>query len=107
MRRVALVFAVLLVVGGAAVPASAQTRDPFDPLVNPAEDAAGGGGADDDGGADGDGATDGDTAAPGAELPNTGMDPAPWLVLAYALIALGVAALVLARLFAPSARRGP
>ena len=117
MRRAACILAAVTVVLGTAASAGAQERDPFDPLVDPTADGAvdgGGDGATDGNGAtdDGDGATDddpadGDAAAPDADLPNTGMDPAPWLVLAYALIAAGVAALVLGRLLGPPATRRP
>lgn len=114
MRRLTL-LAAILAVSAVAAPALAQERDPFEPLVGPTADGAGdpGAGGQGDGGTDdgeagaGDGATDGDAAAPDGELPNTGVDPAPWLVLAYALIAAGVAALVLGRLFAPPSRRTP
>lgn len=114
MRRLTLLAAVLAV-SAVAAPALAQERDPFEPLVDPTADGAGdaGAGGQDDGATDdgstddGDGAADGDAAASDGELPNTGVDPVPWLVLAYALIALGAAALVLARVFAPASRRGP
>lgn len=92
MRKVIFLGALFLALSIASG-AGAQVRDPFDPLIDP----AGSGGA--------------VTAPEGAEAPtvepapqvtsdrlaDTGFDPAPYLVAAYGLLALGAGALFLAK----------
>ncbi|MFN2524905.1 MAG: hypothetical protein ABR505_01360 [Actinomycetota bacterium] len=92
MRK--LVFlGTLLIALAIASGASAQVRDPFDPLIVP----GGTGGAVT--------APEDEAAQPPAPAPDvstdrlgdTGFDPAPYLVVAYGLLALGGAALFLSR----------
>ena len=88
----------------AAAPALAQLRDPFDPLVD--ETQTTGTGTTDDGtgtqvgdgtGTVGDGTTVlGENGADG--LANTGAETEPWLVAAYALIAVGAGAVAFSKL---------
>ncbi|HJR45706.1 MAG TPA: hypothetical protein VJ927_08890 [Actinomycetota bacterium] len=88
----------LVLVVFSAAPALAL-RDPFDPVIDTSPEApAGGGGAqvgDTDGGA-GDGPTViGQTG--GESLANTGAETEPWLVMAYAAIAIGAGAVVVSK----------
>lgn len=92
----------LVLVVTTAAPALA-IRDPFDPVISQAQitgtGAAGTGGA----GTAGTGTGTGETGAAvlrenGSEaLANTGSDTEPWLVAAFALIATGAMAVVLAK----------
>ena len=82
-----------------AAPALAL-RDPFDPAIDPVTETAVGGdtGAQvgDPNGAGGDGPTViGQTG--GESLANTGAETEPWLVMAYAAIAIGTGAVVLSK----------
>jgi hypothetical protein len=106
MRKaiVVLVAGLLLLVAFAA-PAFAL-RDPFDPVVDLTPETAGGGG----GGAEeeatradvgGSGGTEGATITNSETLANTGSDVEPWMVVAYGLIAVGAAAVVLSKTFSP------
>jgi LPXTG-motif cell wall-anchored protein len=127
--RTALVAALVLMVVSAA-PALAQ-RDPFDPVdsqgsgSSSSDDSSGGpftepgtGGSSDDnepdtsGNADPDDPTQPDAnPAPGDDdpevqpnndtLPNTGAEPVSWLVMAYALIAVGGGFLIAGRFLHP------
>ena len=110
MRKlmIASLLGLLLVVTTAA-PAFA-IRDPFDPVISQAE-ATGGTATGDGTGATGDG-TGTDGAAAGDDvvagnssegLANTGADTEPWLVAAYALIAIGAGAVVLSKVNAQTA----
>lgn len=101
MKRTLVVSAlVLFVLGSTASVAMAQGRDPFDPVVdpNPVVDP-------------GSGEVQPQPQPPfdanGSDAsPNTGVDPSPYLMIAYTLIAAGAGALVLGKLRAPiSARR--
>jgi hypothetical protein len=86
-----------------AVPAAAQVRDPFDPIVGEEEETTGG-------------ATETQPATQGGETevrpqpvtevsPNTGGDPSPFLIVAYGLLAVGVGAIVLSKTLGPQAVR--
>ena len=88
-----------------AAPALAL-RDPFDPVISQAE-LTGGTGGDTSGGdgtgttdGDGTGTTDGGTQVSGGadQMANTGSETEPWLVAAYALIAIGAGAVVLSKI---------
>jgi hypothetical protein len=105
MRKaiVVLVAGLLLLVAFAA-PAFAL-RDPFDPVVDLTPETAGGSGG---GGAEeeatradvgGSGGTEGATITNSETLANTGSDVEPWVVVAYGLIAVGAAAVVLSKTF--------
>lgn len=92
-----------------AAPAFA-IRDPFDPVVSQAEISGDGTGTTGDGtgttgdgtGTGGDGTTIlGENGADG--LANTGAETEPWLVAAYALIAVGVGAVAVSKLNAQTA----
>ena len=92
-----------------AAPAFA-IRDPFDPDVSQAEISGDGTGTTGDGtgttgdgtGTGGDGTTVlGENSADG--LANTGAETEPWLVAAYALIAVGVGAVAVSKLNAQTA----
>jgi hypothetical protein len=89
-----VLFAAALTVGALASPAAAH-EDPFDPNSDGNEAPT----TQDDTGAtttdpDTDGVDDTTTGQTTESLPDTGADPAPWLVLAYALIAVGAGALL-------------
>lgn len=86
-----------------AAPAFGQTRDPFDPAIDPAPetttttgDPADGTGTTTEGTEENRAATQEATGL-GEGLPNTGGATEPWIVAAYALIAIGGAAAVGAR----------
>lgn len=94
----------LFVVLTSAAPALAL-RDPFDPVISQAELTGAGDTAGDGTGAAGDGTgTDGaagdDVVAGNSSegLANTGADTEPWLVAAYALIAVGAGAVAISKL---------
>ncbi len=74
--------------------AVAQVRDPFDPLVDPGGTGGAVTGTQDDTGQ----APDPVVELPSDRLADTGFDPAPYLVVAYALLACGTAAIFLSRL---------
>lgn len=86
-----------------AAPALAL-RDPFDPVISQAELSGGTGDTSGDGtgttDGDGTGTTDdGSQVSGGADvMANTGSETEPWLVAAYALIAIGAGAVVLSKL---------
>lgn len=96
----------LFVVLTTVAPALAQVRDPFDPVISQAELTGAGDGA----GTDGTGTTDDGTGTDGTAgddvvagnssegLANTGADTEPWLVAAYALIAIGAGAVAVSKL---------
>src|SRR5687768_11350920 len=94
----------LMLVLVVAAPALAL-RDPFDPVISQAE-LTGGTGGDTTGGdgtgttGDGTGTTDGGTQVSGGadQMANTGSETEPWLVAAYALIAIGAGAVVLSKI---------
>ena len=104
MRKMLVLFSALFVVMLLAAPASAQ-RDPFDPVIDTTAEGQAADGQAADGDAqqgDGDAGTD-PTGPPGADgVPNTGADPEPWLVAAYALIAFGAGALALSKTLSPT-----
>ena len=84
-----------------AAPAFAL-RDPFDPVISQAEQTGTNGATDGTGtGTDGtgtDGAAGDVVNGNSSEgLANTGADPEPWLVAAYALIAVGAGAVLLSK----------
>lgn len=96
-KMLALCFAAAIFVLLFAAPAMAQTRDPFQPVI----DTSGGG------------ATSGEAPTTAGEgevvvpqdpggLANTGVDTDPWLVIAYVLISVGAAVVVLSKTLAPT-----
>jgi hypothetical protein len=101
----------LFVVLTTAAPAFAL-RDPFDPVISQAELTGSG---DTSGAGDGTGATGDGTGTDGAAgddvvagnssegLANTGADTEPWLVAAYALIAIGAGAVAFSKVNADTA----
>ena len=112
MRRTfgALILALMLL-GWAAAPAVAQ-RDPFQPIgggeVQPEEEEDEEEPAEDDEEEEDEAEDEGQ--AGGDELADTGADVEPMLVLAYALLAFGVAAVIVGGLYANnhhSSRRRP
>jgi hypothetical protein len=108
-KAIVVLLAGLLLVVAFAAPAFAL-RDPFDPVVDLTPEVEGDGGS--GGGASEEGPTvtgSGGTevsgaAAPAETLANTGSEVEPWLVVAYGLIAVGAAAVVLSRTFSPARR---
>jgi hypothetical protein len=109
-KAIVVLLAGLVLVVAFAAPAFAL-RDPFDPAVDLTPETAGGGGG---GGASEEGAiitnaevgTEASGAATQSEtLANTGSEVEPWLVVAYGLIAVGVAAVVLSKTFTPARPR--
>jgi hypothetical protein len=109
-KAIVVLLAGLVLVVAFAAPAFAL-RDPFDPVVDLTPDTEGGGGG--GGGASEEGATitnaEVGTEVSGATqsetLANTGSEVEPWLVVAYGLIALGAAAVVLSKTFTPARPR--
>jgi hypothetical protein len=102
-KAIVVLLAGLLLVVAFAAPAFAL-RDPFEPAVDLTPET-GAGGAEEEGATTADvggGGTElGGTATPSETLANTGSDVEPWLVVAYGLIAVGAAAVVLSRTFSP------
>jgi hypothetical protein len=107
-KAIVVLLAGLVLVVAFAAPAFAL-RDPFDPVVDLTPDAEGGGG----GGSSEEEATEVDvgggggtqvseTATQSETLANTGSEVEPWLVVAYGLIAVGAAAVVLSRTLTPA-----
>jgi hypothetical protein len=95
----ALLCVVVLIGLVFAAPAAAQLRDPFEPLVEEGATA---------------GTTTGETTGgtttvqpgPATEAePTTGADPSPYLMVAYALVAIGAGAIVIAKTLQPVAAR--
>lgn len=87
----------------AAGPAFAQ-RDPFDPLIDPNAATDSGGGTTTGGQTTG-GSTVFQPTDGSDVLADTGSDPSPWMAIAYALIAIGTGALVIARMHQPQPLR--
>lgn len=102
MKKIVLCLALASIVAlVSAAPAFAQARDPFDPLVTQGSSggSSGGGGGTSE---PDDAAPQGNVApAPQEALPATGADTSVWLGLAYVLVALGVGALALSKVYAP------
>ena len=106
MRKAIVVLLAGLVLAVAFAAPAFALRDPFDPVVDLTPDTAGGGGG---GGASEEGATtnadvgaDVNQAVTQAEtLANTGSEVEPWLVMAYGLIAVGAAAVVVSKTSTP------
>ena len=104
-KAIVVLLAGLVLVVAFAAPAFAL-RDPFDPVVDLTPETADGGGG---GGASEEGATtnadvgaDVNQAVTQAEtLANTGSEVEPWLVMAYGLIAVGAAAVVVSKTSTP------
>lgn len=103
MRRITTILCLTAIMLLLAAPAFAQTtRDPFDPAIEPAPEAATQttttGDPADGTGTTTEGTTEErsttETAGLGEGLPNTGGATEPWVVAAYALIAIGGAAAV-------------
>ena len=112
MKRILILLAAAMVVLGAASPALAQ-RDPFDPQEGSGSQEEPSG--DEEGSADDptvqpddntDADTDDETSPNQSEqLANTGANPEPWLVIAYALFAAGAAALFVSKVYSPVGNR--
>lgn len=107
MRRITTILCLTAIMMLLAAPAFAQsTRDPFDPAIEPAPEAATTttttGDPADGTGTTTEGTTEErsttETAGLGEGLPNTGGATEPWVVAAYALIAIGGAAAVGSRM---------
>ena len=104
VKRAVSVFGVVLIVGVFVAPASAQSRDPFEPLVQPALTGS-------DGSAPvlGGTATNPPVVPSGSSgrdgVPDTGFDASAWAAAGYSLIALGLAAYAYSRLAPPRVSR--
>ncbi len=104
VRFLGAILSATLLVGLVAAPASAQARDPFDPLVTEGSGSAavvdeGGDPFEPNGGG-------GVNVTPTTEgLAETGFDSSGWLFVAYVLLALGTGALVLSRNWSPLPHR--
>lgn len=96
-KLAALVALALASVLFMAAPAFAQ-RDPFDPVIDPNAPPV-------VTGAEPTGTTTTTTTLPpnvgSDQLANTGADVAPWLAIAYGLVAMGAGAVVIARMYQP------
>ena len=103
MRRcLLLLVASVVAILSIAAPAGAQTRDPFDPLID--ENAVTTSTVTGTTTVDGDTDTETDAVVETEQLANTGSNVQPWLMVAYTLLAMGAAALVLGRMRAPVRR---
>ncbi len=102
-RALLLLVAAVIALLSIAAPAGAQARDPFDPLVdeNAATTGTVTGTTTVDAGTD---PTTTDTFVETERLANTGSNVQPWLMVAYTLMALGAASLVVGRMRAPVRR---
>ncbi len=101
MRRITTILCLTAIMLLLAAPAFAQTtRDPFDPAIEPAAEAPTTGDPADGTGTTTEGTTEerSETAGLGEGLPTTGGATEPWVVAAYALIAIGGAAAVGSRM---------
>lgn len=102
-KAIVVLLAGLVLVVAFAAPAFAL-RDPFDPVVDLTPEAEGGGGGASEEGATTSaevGAQVGGAVTQAETLANTGSEVEPWLVVAYGLIAVGAAAVVLSKTFTP------
>jgi hypothetical protein len=101
-KAIVVLLAGLVLVVAFAAPAFAL-RDPFDPVVDLTPEAeGGGGGASEEGATTSEVGTQVSRAVTQAEtLANTGSEVEPWLVVAYGLIVVGAAAVVLSKTFTP------
>ena len=102
-KAIVVLLAGLVLVVAFAAPAFAL-RDPFDPVVDLTPEAQGGGGGPSEEGATNTNAEVGEEVSGATQsetLANTGSEVEPWLVVAYGLIAVGVAAVVLSRTYTP------
>ena len=101
-KAIVVLLAGLVLVVAFAAPAFAL-RDPFDPVVDLTPEAGGGGGASEEGATTGVevGAQVSRAVTQAETLANTGSEVEPWLVVAYGLIAVGAAAVVLSKAFTP------
>jgi hypothetical protein len=105
--RIALLLAAVGLITVASAPVAAQTRDPFDPLVS-----TGSATTDDTGTStstdtptDASTVTSSDTVIDESSLPNTGNGVTEWLVVAYALIAIGAGFVVMARVLSQAQKK--
>ena len=101
-KAIVVLLAGLVLVVAFAAPAFAL-RDPFDPVVDLTPEAGGGGGASEEGATTSVevGAQVSRAVTQAETLANTGSEVEPWLVVAYGLIAVGAAAVVLSKAFTP------
>jgi hypothetical protein len=101
-KAIVVLLAGLVLVVAFAAPAFAL-RDPFDPVVDLTPEAEGGGGASEEGATTSAevGAQVSRAVTQAETLANTGSEVEPWLVVAYGLIAVGAAAVVLSKTFTP------
>jgi hypothetical protein len=104
-KAIVVLLAGLVLVVPLAAPAFAL-RDPFDPVVDltPETQSEDGGGQEEPTQVDvgGGGTQVSETATQSETLANTGSEVEPWLVVAYGLIAVGAAAVVLSKTFTPA-----
>jgi hypothetical protein len=97
-KLAALIPPALVLLALMAAPAFAQ-RDPFDPLIDPNAAPAVTTGT-----TTTDTSTTTTTVPPNVgsdELANTGADVAPWMAIAYGLVAMGAGAVVIGRMYQP------
>lgn len=108
VKRLAVVLAALGALAVTATPATAQQRDPFDPLVSTGSD-----GTEETGGVpvssestsgSGTGASTESTVEE-SSLPNTGSGMSDWLAVAYALVAVGAGFVLITRIVSPDDKR--
>ena len=100
-KAIVVLLAGLVLVVAFAAPAFAL-RDPFDPVVDLTPEAGGGGASEEGATTSVEVGAQVSRAVTQAEtLANTGSEVEPWLVVAYGLIAVGAAAVVLSKTFTP------
>ena len=100
-KAIVVLLAGLVLVVAFAAPAFAL-RDPFDPVVDLTPEAGGGGASEEGATTSVEVGAQVSRAVTQAEtLANTGSEVEPWLVVAYGLIAVGAAVVVLSKTFTP------
>jgi hypothetical protein len=108
VRRLTVLIAALGTLTVAATPATAQQRDPFDPLVSTGSDVTeetGGVPAPTESTSGSGTEASADSTVEESSLPNTGSGMSEWLAVAYALVAVGAAFVLITRILSPDDKR--
>jgi hypothetical protein len=107
-KRFGLLLATVGVLTVATVPAVAQQRDPFDPLVSTGSattDDTGGAPTSTDISASTSTESSADTTVEESSLPSTGSGVSEWLAIAYILVAIGAGCLLIAKVLSRQQKR--
>jgi hypothetical protein len=108
VKRLAVVLAALGALTVTATPATAQQRDPFDPLVSTGSDVTeetGGVPASSESTSGSATEASTDSTVEESSLPNTGSGMSEWLAVAYALVAIGAGFVLITRILSPDDKR--